>query len=79
MTPRSGRSHPSDSPPQDLKFRGEETHLVIGRQNVLREFVTIHRGTQGGGGVTRIGDRNFLMAYVHVAHDCQIGHDNDLR
>jgi UDP-N-acetylglucosamine acyltransferase len=62
--------------PQDLKFRGEETHLVIGRRNIFREFVTIHRGTKGGGGVTRIGDRNFFMAYVHVAHDCQIGHDN---
>ncbi len=61
--------------PQDLKFKGEETRLVIGRRNVFREFVTIHRGTRGGGGVTRIGDRNFFMAYAHVAHDCTIGND----
>jgi UDP-N-acetylglucosamine acyltransferase len=61
--------------PQDLKFRGEETRLVIGRRNIFREFVTIHRGTRGGGGVTRIGDRNVFMAYVHVAHDCHVGND----
>jgi UDP-N-acetylglucosamine acyltransferase len=61
--------------PQDLKFKGEETRLVIGRQNVFREFVTIHRGTRGGGGVTRIGDRNVFMAYVHVAHDCHVGNN----
>jgi UDP-N-acetylglucosamine acyltransferase len=59
--------------PQDLKFRGEETQLIIGRRNIFREFVTIHRGTRGGGGITRIGDRNLFMAYAHVAHDCQIG------
>jgi UDP-N-acetylglucosamine acyltransferase len=59
--------------PQDLKYRGEKTRLVIGRGNVIREFVTIHRGTEGGGGLTAIGDRNLLMAYVHVAHDCRIG------
>jgi UDP-N-acetylglucosamine acyltransferase len=59
--------------PQDLKFRGEETRLVIGRRNIFREFVTIHRGTHGGGGVTRIGDHNLFMAYAHVAHDCQVG------
>jgi UDP-N-acetylglucosamine acyltransferase len=61
--------------PQDLKFRGEQTRLVIGRRNIFREFVTIHRGTAGGGGVTRIGDRNVFMAYVHVAHDCRVGND----
>jgi UDP-N-acetylglucosamine acyltransferase len=61
--------------PQDLKFRGEQTRLVIGRRNIFREFVTIHRGTRGGGGVTRIGDRNVFMAYVHVAHDCHVGND----
>ena len=61
--------------PQDLKFRGERTRLVIGTRNIFREFVTIHRGTQGGGGVTTIGDRNVFMAYVHVAHDCHVGHD----
>jgi UDP-N-acetylglucosamine acyltransferase len=59
--------------PQDLKFKGEVTRLVIGRQNVFREFVTINRGTRGGGGVTTIGDRNVFMAYAHVAHDCRIG------
>jgi UDP-N-acetylglucosamine acyltransferase len=62
-------------PPQDLKYRGEETRLVVGRNNVFREFVTVHRGTKGGGGITRIGDRNLLMAYSHVAHDCQVGSD----
>ena len=61
--------------PQDLKFKGEETRLVIGRGNIFREFVTIHRGTRGGGGVTKIGDRNVFMAYVHVAHDCRVGND----
>jgi UDP-N-acetylglucosamine acyltransferase len=61
--------------PQDLKFNGEETRLVIGRQNIFREFVTIHRGTKGGGGLTRIGDRNMFMAYAHVAHDCHVGSD----
>ena len=61
--------------PQDLKFKGEETRLVIGRNNIFREFVTIHRGTRGGGGVTTIGDRNVFMAYVHVAHDCHVGND----
>jgi UDP-N-acetylglucosamine acyltransferase len=64
--------------PQDLKFRGEKTRLVIGRRNIFREFVTIHRGTRGGGGVTNIGDRNVFMAYVHVAHDCHIGNDTIL-
>jgi UDP-N-acetylglucosamine acyltransferase len=61
--------------PQDLKFRGEETRLVIGKRNIFREFVTVHRGTRGGGGVTQIGDRNVFMAYVHIAHDCQVGND----
>ncbi|OFW29962.1 MAG: acyl-[acyl-carrier-protein]--UDP-N-acetylglucosamine O-acyltransferase [Acidobacteria bacterium RIFCSPLOWO2_02_FULL_65_29] len=61
--------------PQDLKFKGEETRLLIGRRNIFREFVTINRGTRGGGGVTRIGDRNVFMAYVHVAHDCHVGDD----
>jgi UDP-N-acetylglucosamine acyltransferase len=59
--------------PQDLKYRGEPTRLVIGRQNVFREFVTIHRGTEMGGGLTSIGDHNLFMAYAHVAHDCRIG------
>ncbi|NKB16849.1 MAG: acyl-ACP--UDP-N-acetylglucosamine O-acyltransferase [Sphingomonadales bacterium] len=58
--------------PQDLKYKGEPTRLVIGRGNTFRECVTIHRGTMGGGGETRIGDRNLFMAYAHVAHDCVI-------
>jgi UDP-N-acetylglucosamine acyltransferase len=61
--------------PQDLKFRGEQTRLTIGSRNIFREFVTVHRGTAGGGGITSIGDRNVFMAYVHIAHDCHIGHD----
>ena len=59
--------------PQDLKFSGEPTRLTIGQGNVFREFVTIHRGTAGGGGVTEIGNRNVFMAYAHVAHDCHVG------
>ncbi len=59
--------------PQDLKFKGEESRVVIGNENTIRESVTVHRGTEPGGGVTRIGNRNLLMAYVHVAHDCRIG------
>jgi UDP-N-acetylglucosamine acyltransferase len=59
--------------PQDLKFKGEPTRLVVGQRNVFREFVTIHRGTAGGGGVTTIGDGNLFMAYAHVAHDCHVG------
>ena len=59
--------------PQDLKFGGEPTRVVIGDRNVIREFVTIHRGTAGGGGLTSIGHHNLLMAYTHIAHDCHIG------
>ena len=59
--------------PQDLKYRGEPTRLVIGHHNLFREFVTIHRGTVGGGGLTMIGDHNLFMAYAHVAHDCHVG------
>lgn len=59
--------------PQDLKYKGEPTRLEIGSGNIFREFVTIHRGTEGGGGVTTIGDRNLFMNYVHVAHDCHVG------
>ncbi len=59
--------------PQDLKFKGEKTRLVIGHRNVFREFVTIHRGTAGGGGITEIGDHNVFMAYAHIAHDCHVG------
>jgi UDP-N-acetylglucosamine acyltransferase len=60
-------------PPQDLKYAGEPTATQIGARNQIREFVTIHRGTSGGGGLTKIGDDNLLMAQAHVAHDCQIG------
>ena len=59
--------------PQDLKYKGERTRLVVGMRNIIREFATINRGTAGGGGETTIGDDNLLMAYVHVAHDCHIG------
>lgn len=59
--------------PQDLKYGGEPTATEIGRRNHIREFVTIHRGTAGGGGLTKIGDDNLFMAQAHVAHDCQIG------
>ena len=61
--------------PQDKKFAGERTELVIGDRNVIREFATISRGTGNGGGVTRVGDRNWLLAYTHIAHDCQVGND----
>lgn len=59
--------------PQDLKYKGEATAVEIGQRNQIREFVTIHRGTSGGGGLTKIGDDNLLMAQAHVAHDCQLG------
>ena len=59
--------------PQDLKYAGEDTALVIGDENLIREFTTLHKGTTGGGGVTRIGSKNLFMAYSHVAHDCQVG------
>jgi len=61
--------------PQDLKYAGEPTRVTIGEENVIREFVTINRGTAGGGGETRIGDRNLIMAYCHVAHDCHVGNE----
>ena len=60
-------------PPQDLKYRGEETFLTIGSNNVFREYANVHRGTHGGGGHTKIGDHNFFMVMAHVAHDCIIG------
>ena len=61
--------------PQDKKFKGEAARLEIGADNMIREFVTLNRGTADGGGVTRIGDRNWIMAYVHMAHDCIVGND----
>jgi UDP-N-acetylglucosamine acyltransferase len=60
--------------PQDMKYRGEPTSLEIGDRNTIREFCTFNRGTVQDVGVTRIGDDNWVMAYVHVAHDCQVGH-----
>jgi len=60
-------------PPQDLKYKGEDTRLVIGARNIFRESCTINRGTAGGGGVTTIGDDNLFMAGAHVAHDCHVG------
>jgi UDP-N-acetylglucosamine acyltransferase len=59
--------------PQDLKYRGERTTLVIGDRNTFREGVTVHRGTSGGGGETRLGSDNLLMAGTHIAHDCRVG------
>lgn len=58
---------------QDKKYAGEPTRLVVGDNNIFREFVTVHRGTIQDQGITRIGDNNLLMAYVHVAHDCVVG------
>ncbi len=61
------------SPPQDKKFAGERTTLVIGKNNVIREHVTMNPGTEGGGANTTVGDNNLFMASAHVAHDCQVG------
>lgn len=68
--------HPFTSiglPPQDLKYRGETTGIKIGNNNTIREYITLHRASVGGDGQTTLGDNNFLMAYVHIAHDCKIG------
>ena len=59
--------------PQSVHFKGERTTLQIGDHNTIREYVTINRGTAGGGGVTTVGNDNFIMAYCHIAHDCQVG------
>jgi len=59
--------------PQDLKFHGEKTYLKIGRGSIIREFVTINKGTEFGGGITEVGEQNYLMAYTHIAHDCKTG------
>jgi UDP-N-acetylglucosamine acyltransferase len=61
------------APPQDLKYGGEATRLEIGDDNVFREFVTLHRGTADGGGLTSIANKSLFMAYIHVAHDCHVG------
>src|SRR6266852_4878657 len=62
--------------PQDYTFAGERTELIVGDKNVFREYVTVSRGTTKGGGVTRLGDENFVLAYSHIGHDCQIGSGN---
>lgn len=59
--------------PQALKYRGEKTYLKIGQGTVIREFATLNRGTAFGGGITEVGENNFLMAYIHIAHDCKTG------
>jgi len=61
--------------PQDMKYRGEPTKLMIGDRNTIREFTTIHTGTAQDEGITRIGNDNWIMAYVHIAHDCQVGNN----
>ncbi|APF04639.1 TPA: acyl-ACP--UDP-N-acetylglucosamine O-acyltransferase [Legionella pneumophila subsp. pneumophila] len=62
--------------PQDLKFAGEKSTVFIGNNNIIREYVTINRGTAGGGGETRVGNHNLIMTSVHVAHDVQMGNNN---
>jgi len=64
--------------PQDLKYNNEDTRVVIGSDNRIREYVSIHRGTPSGTGVTTIGDKNMIMAYCHIAHDCTVGNENIL-
>lgn len=59
--------------PQDLKFQGEKSYLKIGKKTIIREFTTINRGTKSGGGITILGENNYLMAYTHIAHDCKTG------
>jgi UDP-N-acetylglucosamine acyltransferase len=59
--------------PQDLKYKGEPTSLIVGNNTMIREYVTMHVGTPDGGGITRVGDHCLIMAYVHIAHDCLIG------
>lgn len=62
--------------PQDLKYKGEPSELVIGHRNTIREYVSLNPGTTGGGMVTRVGDQNLLMMYCHIAHDCCVGDRN---
>ena len=61
------------APPQDKKYKGEPTSVEIGDDNTIREYVTVNRGTVQDTGVTRIGNDNWIMAYVHIAHDCEVG------
>lgn len=62
--------------PQDLKFAGEDTKLEIGKENSIRQYVNISLGTDHGGGITKVGDSNLLMVYVHIGHDCKVGDNN---
>ncbi|MEK6582759.1 MAG: acyl-ACP--UDP-N-acetylglucosamine O-acyltransferase [Nitrospirota bacterium] len=62
-------------PPQDIKYKGEKTGVRIGNNTVIREYASVHRASVGGDGMTAVGDNNFLMAYVHIAHDCKIGNN----
>lgn len=62
-------------PPQDIRYKGERTKVKIGSNNIIREYITIHRGSVSGEKITRVGNNNFLMAYVHIAHDCEIGNN----
>lgn len=62
-------------PPQDIKYKGEKTGVRIGSNNIVREYASVHRASVGGDGMTALGDNNFLMAYVHIAHDCKIGNN----
>src|SRR5919108_2820415 len=62
--------------PQDLKYKGEASELIIGHHNIVREYVSLNPGTSGGGMATRVGDHNLLMMYCHIAHDCIIGNRN---
>ncbi len=64
--------------PQHIGFKGEKSYVEIGNNVTIREYVTIHRGTSFDDGITRIGDNSYLMAYVHIAHDCKVGHDTIL-
>lgn len=64
------------TPPQDLKYKGEASELIIGNYNTIREYASLNPGTQGGGMVTRLGDYNLLMMYCHIAHDCVLGNHN---
>lgn len=75
---KNNRIHPFNSiggMPQDKKYAGERTLLIVGDGNVIREYCTFNRGTVQGGGETRVGHNNWIMAYVHIAHDCQVGND----
>jgi UDP-N-acetylglucosamine acyltransferase len=62
-------------PPQDITYKNEESRVIIGKNNTIREYVTINRGTEHGAGVTTVGDNNFIMAYAHIAHDCVVGNN----